>query len=216
MEYFAQYLKIKVLHRLILSQTPQDTIPDFFGDNKEPITLPEGLGSFFAFADDRAIDRIRQGQSDISQLPEYERYALCSGWRLLNLGVKDDGTFSRKAYDGFLWCGFGEPSEENVEKLDDVSFRLSSERNIVVIDPKTADEIYVCDAEAYENARKKYFGDKPSDHYASDQDIDEFKRAMARTLIPVTEYKGDHVTPILLISRELNFDEVEILEGEKQ
>jgi hypothetical protein len=36
---------------------------------------------------------------------------------------------------------------------------------------------------------------------------------LAKTLVPITEYKGDYKKPVVLISRSLEFDELEIVPG---
>lgn len=47
----------------------------------------------------------------------------------------------------------------------------------------------------------------------NDEQANEIHRVLAKTLVPVTEYKGNYQKPVVLISRALSFDEVKIVPG---
>lgn len=45
----------------------------------------------------------------------------------------------------------------------------------------------------------------------TNEEVNDFIRARACTIVPITEYKGDYEDPVYLINRELGFDEVEVI-----
>ena len=81
--------------------------------------------------------------------------------------------------------------------------------NIVAIKLKYANDVYVADNAIYEETRKKLFEEIAPRETLTDQEFDSALAARGATIIPITKYKCNYKQPILLIKRELDFDEIE-------
>ncbi len=213
---FRQYLTDVVLKTIMSHPIPMEKIDVLAPPATTP--FPESFGSIFCFGEYRDAERIKQGKADASQLPADERYGLIgSGYRLMSLGTSNDGTVPKIAYGGFLWCGLGEVTAETpIEKLEVYGhYRWSDrERFVIRLKPTKADAIYIADHAAYEKRRKE-LGDameKGRDLF-TDAEVADFTCARARTIVPITEYKGGYEQPVVLVNRELSFDEVELVSG---
>ncbi len=211
---FAQWLKDNLLAQILAQPVPDEKV-DFFREVVTPYV--DTVGPIFCFGEGRDAQRVHQGKLDISELPLGDRYGLLgSGYRLLNLMVHNDGTIPEIAYDGFLWCGIGEITGEtpiNTLTVPGHYSWLDRERFVFRITPTRADGIYVADHAPYEKCREELFNEiKPRDRL-TDEELAEAYLARARTIIPITEYAGGYKQPVVLINRELGFDEVELVSG---
>jgi hypothetical protein len=216
MEEFRRYLTDVVLKTIMSHPIPAEKIDVLAPPATTP--FPESFDPIFCFGEYRDAERIKHGKVDASQLPADERYGLIgSGYRLMSLGTSNDGTVPKIAYEGFLWCGLGEVTAETpIEKLEVYGhYRWSDrERFVIRLKPNKADAIYIADHAAYEKRRKE-LGDameKGRDRF-TDAEVADFTCARARTIIPITEYKGGYEQPVVLVNRELSFDEVELVSG---
>jgi hypothetical protein len=216
MEEFRQYLEDVIL-KTIMSQDMTPEKVDLFA---EPpiISIPECVGSIFCFGEYNDAERIKQGKLDPSKLIAAERFGMCgSGYRLVPYDVRNDGTLKKIAYDGFLWCGIGEVTAETpIDSLEVPSHYRWSDRERFVIRLKLnrANDVYIADHAEYEKRRKE-LGDamgKDRDRF-TDAEVADFTRARGRTIIPLSEYKGDFGQPVVLVNRELSFEEVEVMSG---
>lgn len=216
MDDFREYLADVVLKAIMSHPIPTEKI-DMLAVSP-PTPFPDSVGSIFCFGDHRDAERIKQGQAYAGQLPAAERYGLSSGgMRVMSLGTPNDGTVPEIAYDGFLWCGLQVVSPETeIEKLEVPGhYRWSDrERFIIRIKPKSADSIYIADHAPYEKRRKELGEamEEGRDRF-TDAEVADFTRAWARTLIPIIDYTGGFEQPVILINRELSFDEVEVVSG---
>jgi hypothetical protein len=220
---FTQWLKGNVLAK-ILEVPPTDPshyLPpeDFFRRQTNPWTkeLTAHLGPIFCFGEYGAAARVHQGTTNVDELDPSDRYAFTGGgYRLLSLGVSNDGTVPEIAYAGFKWCGFGEVASEVPADTLDVPghYRWSDKETYVFrVSPKRADGVYVADNAPYEKRRSELFEEiKPRDRL-TDAEVAEATRARARTIIPITEYTGGYEQPVILVNRELDFNEVELVSG---
>ena len=214
-EEFRVYLHI-VLGMIIAHPIPTEKIDVLAPSASTP--FPDSIGQIFCFGEYRDAERIKQGKEDASQLPAADRYGLIgSGYRLMSLTTPNDGTVPEIAYEGFLWCGLGEvTAETEIEKLEVPGHhRWSDRENFVIrVKPSSAHSIYIADHAAYEKRRKE-LGDameKGRDRFTN-AEVADFTRARARTIVSITEYKGGFEQPVLLVNRELSFDEVELVSG---
>ena len=108
------------------------------------------------------------------------------------------------AFDGFLWCG----TSPNVSGEHSRGFA----DQLVKVTPKDARGIYVADHAAYEQRRAEIAATiKGQRDRFTDAEVNDFIRARACTIVPITEYKGGYEEPVYLINRELGFDEVEVI-----
>lgn len=89
------------------------------------------------------------------------------------------------------------------------------ETYVVRIVPKKADGIYVADHSEYERRREELAVDLRAEkrkNYTQDE-IRDFYSARGRTIVEIDKYAGNYKQPIVLVGRELDFDEVEIVSG---
>jgi hypothetical protein len=170
-----------------------------------PIPMPIGAGPFFAYGSGGDARRIEIGKKKIDDLRPPDRYGLeGSGQRLAPLGIKRGADLPEVAYDGFLWCG----TTPNVP-----SARTSWSADVLIkVTPKDARGIYVADHAMYEKRRAELAAALKGkrDHFTDDE-ISDFVRARACTIVPIIDYKGGYEDPIYLINRELGFNEVEVI-----
>ncbi len=216
MEEFRQYLESVVLKMVLEHPIPDEKV-DIFAPTPA-IPVPDAFKSLFCFGEWRDAERINQGKLDPDKLQAFERYGLVgSGYRLLSLGVVNDGTVPELAYDGFLWCGVGEvTSDTAINELDiHGHYRWSDRENFVIcLKLNRADGVYIADHGEYEKRRMEISETLPKDRDRfMDEEVADFQRVRARTIIPIGQYKGDFRQPVVLINRELSFDEVWIVSG---
>jgi hypothetical protein len=70
--------------------------------------------------------------------------------------------------------------------------------------------VFIVDYAGYDAYRAEHFAEYEG-RRLTDAEVNESHRIVARTLIPVTDYKEDFAKPSVLINRELGFDEVELV-----
>lgn len=214
MEEFTLWITENVLD-VIKKHPVSSSMANMFPEDKY-IPYPKSIGSLFTFGGRKDENRIKQGKKDRNQLRKEDRYGLSgNGYRLVSLDVGNDGTFPELAYDGFKWCGIG--------KIDPCtpfdSFNIpgggysssNCEEFVIQINPKNANGIYIVDMGTREEYKKKIFEENPEQKFLTNGQYFESLRVSARTLIPITEYKGDYREPVVLINREIGFEEVEIV-----
>lgn len=80
---------------------------------------------------------------------------------------------------------------------------------IVAIRPKYANGIFVIDESKFEERRQELFKQIAPRDTLTDEELDSAYDARKATEIPVNDYKGDYKKPIVIITRELDFDEIE-------
>jgi len=202
MEEFRVYLADVVLPAITtypVAQVIESTVVE------APIPMPEGVGSFFAYCYGSDARRIEIGKKDPAELADAFRYGLeGSGYRLAPTWIKRGPDLPEVAYDGFLWCG-------TTPKLPpDHSWGLSD--MLVRVTPKDARGVFVADHAAYEKRRAElpFAFEGKRDCFTNDE-VNDFVRARACTIVPIVDYKGNYEEPVYLINRELGFDEVEVI-----
>lgn len=215
MEEFRAYLVDVVLPQILSCPIPIETTERFIA----PILLPfpEAVGQIFCFCDWRDAERIKKGKENPFQLAPSDRLGLHgSGYRLVALG-DGDGNVPPIAYEGFLWCGIGEVTPETpIESLEVPGHCRWSDRErfVVRVKPKTANGVFVADHSVYEELRRAALEALPADRdRLTNSDVSKFVSARGRTIVPIHEYQGGYKQPVVLINRELDFDEVEVVSG---
>lgn len=174
------------------------------------ITYEGTLKTIYSICSWNAAQRIQKGKKNPKELPPEDRHAYIGrGQRLVPLWVQREEKFPEIAYDGFIW---GEAiSEEKMKLTDDVENAMSSLWGgdyLVEIELKYANEVYVVDNSKYEETRQKLFKEIHPRDTLTDEELGEALAARGATIIPITEYKGDYKEPLVLIKRELDFDEI--------
>lgn len=214
MDEFKLWITNNVLG-LIEKHPVSNNVVNMFPADRD-IPYPKSIGPLFTFGEWRDESRIKQGKKDRGLLSKKERYGLFgSGCRLVSLGVRNDGTIPELAYDGFEWCGIGEidpcTSFDSLEIPGGGYSSSNREEFVIQVNPKNANGIYIADMGTREEYKRKIFEDNLEQDCLNDEQYAEFLRMPARTLIPITEYKGGYEKPVVLINREMAFDEVEIV-----
>lgn len=196
-----------------------ETIPERKADYhfEEEADIPvEACPELWTHVDRRTTSRIESGKSDLDSLPLARRFALTPGYRLLAYGVSSDGLDIDGGilHNGYVW------SSMNPEEIPNES-RLSihfGKTHLVRITPTRANDIYVIDEAAYDHCRA-VLGDKIEkegrDRF-SNSEIGDMKRARAKTLTPLNSYQGGFEKPVVIIGRELGFDEVQLIQDESE
>lgn len=211
---FRHWLEANVLPRILAHPEAVEKI-DLFTEAVTP--FPATVGPIFSFGEYSDAERVHQGKVDVAKLEPSDRYGLVgNGYRLLSLNVGNDGSVPKVAYEGFRWCGLGEVTGKTfVDELDVPGHNRRSDRESFVfkITPNRAEGVYIADNAPYEARRTELFKEiKPRDRL-TDAEVADAQRARARTIIPISEYTGDYEQPVILVCREIGFDEVELVSG---
>jgi hypothetical protein len=206
MEEFRSYLQDVVLPAI--EAYPVSEVPVVY---EEPavIPMPAGAGPFFAYADGGDVRRIELGKKCVDELQRADRYGMVGSPRLAPTYIKSGPDLPEVAYDGFLWCGVIGTAGWQVPGYSRGSFN----DYLIKVTPKDARGIYVADHAVYEK-RRAVLSDvatKEKRDCFTNAEVNDFIRARACTIVPITEYKGSFEEPVYLINRELDFDEVEVI-----
>lgn len=190
-----------------IEQTPEKEVAYQF---KEEADLPvEGCPEFWTYAENRTAERIKEGRRDPSEIKLAHRYALSQGYRLIRFGVSADGLGidPDMLHGGYIWLSL-DPKQVPRE-----SQSISFGNHLVRIKPLRANDIYVIDEAAYDLRRAQLLAD-PSGvgrKRFTNEEVGEMFRARAKTMVPWNEYQGDFQKPVIIIGRQLGFDEVEVV-----
>jgi len=188
----------------------------------QPPTLMEELipykgpwSTIYSICNSRAAERITQGKEDASKLPPEERHAyIGSGHRLVPLNVQCKDMLPKIAYEGFIWCDVNQKqnvthNSKFVYEVMSAMGSVFSENHTVVINLKYANQVYVVDNSKYEETRQQLFEEIAPRDRLTDEELGEAFASRGATIIPITEYEGNYKEPIVLINRELEFEEIE-------
>jgi len=222
MTEFDVYLKKNVLKRILATPVATEKV---FSKEIELLPFPHGVfpHGFFCFAEYNDVRRITQGKNNKNDLRAADRYGMQgTGLRLMAFSTKNDGTVDELAYDGFLWCGILPNSAiPTREQLKINGGRERRDENFVIkIIPRHSNGIYVVDHAPYERRRLEIWAAIEASGDTREKlvpdEVADFICARARTLVAINDYKGGYEEPVILINRELQFDEVEIIGQTKQ
>lgn len=212
---FTKWLEENVLNHILAQPVATVEIGAF--QPEKVILFPDSIGPLFTFGTWQDKERIEQGKEDPKKLEACYRYGLSgSGYRLVSYEAPNDGTMPEIAYDGFEWCGIGEVAPTTlIEELEIPGHHRWPDREqfVIRVIPNRANGIYVADISVRDNYKKKIFENNPEQERMSDKEYHEYLRTAGRTIIPISEYRGDYKKPVVLIKRELSFNEVEIVSG---
>ena len=115
-----------------------------------------------------------------------------------------------------IWCDINTdgkitPEATKSDFLPEVVWSMDwiSSLHVVAIRPKYANGIFVIDESKFEERRQELFKQIAPRDTLTDEELDSAYDARKATEIPVNDYKGDYKKPIVIITRELDFDEIE-------
>jgi len=170
----------------------------------------------FSLCDGKDAKRILQGIENPNKLHLQDRHAFFGpGRRLVPLDVHNNGRFSKIAREGFIWCDVN-PSITPNSNVDEISqdiawemYSLFRSNYIIAVKLKCANDVYVADNAKYEETRHQLFESIAPRDKLTDEELGDALAARGATIVPITEYKGDYKEPIVLINRELDFDEID-------
>lgn len=197
-----------LLALIVAHPVPPEKVDIF---REEVITYADTIGPIFCFGGTTDAERVRKGKLSVESLEPSKRYALMDGRRLLSLGTHNDGTVPDIAYEGYKWCGLGEVTPTTaIETLEVPGHYRSSHREQYVfrIRPNRANDMYVVDNVPDEMHQSDF-----PERTGLGSWVERLSLVRARTIIPITEYTGGYNEPVVLIGRELDFDEVELVSG---
>lgn len=195
-----------------LREAPKPEVQATKLPEEEPFPTDK-IGPLYAFVDEEALRRIALIKNNPGKAYPDERKAVGPGKRLLSLGMPR-GDAPGLVYDGYVWCGvgtIGENTDLNGIKEIGLEYRWDDSpfhsQGVAVIKPKTATDVYVIDWQKWDDYRDRTF--TPTHNRLTDAEYAEMHRVVARTIVPITEYRGNYRKPIVLIGRDVELDEVE-------
>jgi hypothetical protein len=194
--------------------------PDYSRFDVADIPLPSNLPPIYTFAKYEGAFRIRQGQTDRTELNECDRYALAPSARWVTLGSYDkENPITDAAYDGHVWCGFGEVTPDStINEMNIPGHTPWDEEFIYRVTLNRANDVYVGDQGAFEQRGNELFESAKATgrERLTDAELNEMYVARGRMFVPITEYDGSFKQPVVLVGRELGFDEVELVSTPKK
>lgn len=169
--------------------------------------------TIFSVCNGRSAEILAKGMVNPMDVPPKNRYACIGGGRrLVPLGVIGVPEIAKY---GFTWCDVNQTITADSKRDDilcDVYDSCSSflgGKCLVAIKLKYSNDVYVADNSKFDETRYQLFEAIAPRDRLSDEELDRAYVARGATIVPITEYKGGYKEPLVLISRELDFDEIE-------
>ena len=144
-------------------------------------------------------------------LKPYEQFFFSNG-RCLMTHVIGGLEISEEAYDFFIWAAGLTKDDRGGDDID-IPWYWGKGEYFVRLKPKYANDIYVADSYVYLKAREEMFETIRPRIRLTDDEVYYIESVRARTLVPILKYDGSYKMPFMLIRRELNLDEVELVDG---
>lgn len=174
------------------------------------------IGPIFTFIETKDYERIKRIQQKPEAAYPNERHGIRPNLRLVSLG---DGTpdLPSEVHDGYIYAKPGRLNEAtNFEEINKIGreYRktdriLGGAHGFAQLRPKSARDIYVVDWAEWDKYRDATFSD--THNRLSDEELKENHAVVARTMTPVIEYDDSFEDPIIIIGRDLELDEIELM-----
>lgn len=171
----------------------------------------------FSLCKGRAADRILQGKKNPNELPPEDRHAYFGdGHRLVPLSATSKELLEI-AHEGFIWCDVnqnitrGSTKEDILSEVYSAMGSLSYGNYIIAVRLKYANDVYVADNAKFDETRYQLFDAIAPRKRLTYDELNQAYIARGKTIVPITEYKGDYKEPVVLVNRELDFEEIEWL-----
>jgi hypothetical protein len=205
-EKIASWLKKNVLNNILL--LPEN--PNQIDKPPKAIPYPEGLGELYTWIRTKDAAKLLLTGYDPSKVYPHERVATSPNSRLISWDIHGD--YPEEANRGFIYCT---PDVETAHKYRrevkiHVPGTLSEGHVLTKVKPKDGEEIFVVNYQVWDDYRKQVFSD-PSKGRMNNEEYSEMHARLGRTLIPISRYKGGYKQPVVLIGRDLEFNEVEVI-----
>ncbi len=214
----AGWLTEHVLEKInTIPSSPVYIDPFLNQDNQKPIPMPKiDLPVFYTGIDmGHIVEKLKKSTS-------LTPFHTGRGLRVLPWGARgNDESVPDVANDSFIWAGTAKGDVVNT--MDDIEvgrWYSPFERDFgsatyreqpVVLKPKVANNVYIFDAALADIRREEIIAALGDRTRLTDEEVDDFQRASARTLVPITEYQGGFIQPVMVINRYLTLDEIELL-----
>lgn len=178
-------------------------------------------GTIFTLGNFDDMVRVQIGQHDPRDLRPCQCYGLKpQDQPLLDETVPNDGSVPSIAYRNFRWCGvLSKVIRLHNDRYHIPGFMPETKQTcpdrLFIVDLLCDEDVFVADIEA----GKKYFAKLSSISRQignASCDLEESYRVAARTLIPISHYRGQFREPTILVRRELLFGEVRYVKSFKR
>lgn len=198
-EIFNSWLTENVLKVIEAYPVPQEAIDIFY---EASIPFPDYIGPLFTFGTSREAERILQGQEDPNKLEPNQRYAL-----LMNrygVGrVAEDTPIHELQIPGYY-------------RRTGSFLTESNEEFVIRVRPNRANDVFIEDHAEFRVAYEKASLRRPMDplmitRAEMDRRFRSAELAQRHSRVPIADYDGTFSQPVVVIERELEFDEVELL-----
>jgi len=208
---FIKWLEKNVLDYILSFEEAEEILPPI--PQEELIEYKGPWERVYSICDYDASQRIEAGKNNSIYLAPDDMHAYFGGTRLVSLGVSCNGRFPEIAYDGFIWCDVNQATKESefISEVSSAMRSISYGDKIVAIKPKYANGIYVVDNSKYVKMRERLFEKIAPRTRLNDEEYGDVLAARAATIVPINEYKGNYKQPLVLIGRELDFDEIDYM-----
>ena len=175
----------------------------------------------FSVCKGEAVHRILKGKQNPNELTLEDRHAYFGdGHRLVPLSATSE-ELPEIAHEGFIWCDVNQNITQSSTKediLSDVYWAMgtfSFGNRVIAVRLKYANDVYVADNAKFDETRYKLFDAIAPRKRLTDDELNQAEIARGVTIVPITEYKGGYKEPVLLINRELDFEEIEWIADSK-
>ncbi|CAH1688608.1 conserved hypothetical protein [Hyphomicrobiales bacterium] len=197
----------RIIAQLIKLPSAELGGPDAGLSNLLPVTAtpaPPDFPKLYAWVRDHRLHHLLSEPKG----PE-DDYALRGGTRLLRLGDRPRAKVDPIAYEGFIYAS-ADPRARREHPMDSYDQSLPVEIKL-----SDLTDVYVVDASLYRDARLTAYARALArgKEEITERDIVDAMGAVAKSMVPVTEYTGGFLEPMHLIRRQLTRDEVRVLRG---
>lgn len=190
-----------LLATLTACALPAERIDVFAEKPALPWLITDGL---FCFGTEGDRERIQTGRQDSLALAPQDRYGMRPHDHTFLSGCRGLDRYPDAIEDGVLLAAVGDPTNDAPPYMLEIPGHKpwSEQRYVLRITPNRADGIYIADWAAR--------GD-PANWGEGGRTIADLN--LLDTFIPISKYNDTYGQPVVVSTRELDFDEVEIWSG---
>ncbi len=162
----------------------------------------------FMVVDAASARRIARHKAGDRLLP-WARYAALPTRPITSLGTSTlEGEYPRAACQNFIWMTLKQPDLGDHELYPIFRSGLNGGGRLVKATIRVANDAYVVDQAPRTAAKRKFWANHER---LAPEELEACNLVMARTIMPLDLYQDHYADPLLLLTRELRMDEVELL-----